>query len=107
MFVQTQFEPMVEQTIVHYAADGWLLHKSADDARRQMDMDKMEHEAASKYQSEVGQGLCRIRVWVCVWVQLWVWVYMSGRGGGIVGVGVGGCVLYVCKCGCVFVHGST
>jgi hypothetical protein len=67
MFVQTQFEPMVEQTIVHYAADGWLLHKSADDARRQMDMDKMEHEAASKYQSEVGQGLCRIRVWVCVW----------------------------------------
>ncbi len=44
---------MVEQTIVHYAADGWLLHKSADEARRQMEMDKMEHEAATKFQSDV------------------------------------------------------
>eukprot|EP00983_Pelagomonas_calceolata_P073267 1152064-Pelagomonas_calceolata.AAC.3 len=47
---------MVEQTIIHYAADGWLLHKSADEAKRQMDMDKMEQEAASKYQSDVGQS---------------------------------------------------
>uniref|UniRef100_A0A7S3VNC9 Uncharacterized protein n=1 Tax=Dunaliella tertiolecta TaxID=3047 RepID=A0A7S3VNC9_DUNTE len=51
-----KFEPMVEQTIIHYAADGWLLHKSADEAKRQMDMDKMEQEAASKYQSDADRS---------------------------------------------------
>lgn len=48
-----QFEPMVEQTITHYAADGWLLHTSDHDAKRQMDMDRMEQEAATKYQTDV------------------------------------------------------
>lgn len=48
-----QFEPMVEQTVLHYAADGWLLHMSADEAKKQMEMDRMEQEAASKFQSEV------------------------------------------------------
>lgn len=44
---------MVEQTITHYAADGWLLHTSDHDAKRQMDMDRMEQEAATKYQTDV------------------------------------------------------
>ncbi len=29
-----KFEPMVEQTIVHYATDGWLLHKGSEEAKR-------------------------------------------------------------------------
>lgn len=35
-----KLEPMVEQTVVHYATDGWLLHKSSDEAKKQMDMEK-------------------------------------------------------------------
>ncbi|KAF5835756.1 flagellar outer dynein arm intermediate chain 1 [Dunaliella salina] len=54
-----KFEPMVEQTITHYAADGWLLHRGADEARRQIDMDKMEQEAASKHQSDADRSLDR------------------------------------------------
>ena len=47
---------MVEQTITHYTADGWLLHTSDHDAKRQMDMDRMEQEAATKYQTDVSVG---------------------------------------------------
>lgn len=42
-----QFEPMVEQTIVHYATDGWLLHKGSEEAKRQMDTEKMEQEVSA------------------------------------------------------------
>lgn len=31
-----KFEPMVEQTIVHYSSDGWMLHKRSDDAKKQV-----------------------------------------------------------------------
>jgi dynein intermediate chain 1, axonemal len=41
---------MVEQTIVHYATDGWLLYKGSDEAKRQLDMEKMEAEAAARFQ---------------------------------------------------------
>lgn len=43
-----KFEPMVEQTIVHYATDGWLLHKSAEEAKKQLDLEKMEQEASAR-----------------------------------------------------------
>ncbi len=44
---------MVEQTIVHYATDGWLLHKGSEEAKRQLDMEKMEQEATQRFQAEV------------------------------------------------------
>lgn len=51
-----KFEPMVEQTIVHYATDGWLLHKGSEEARKQMDMEKMEQEAAARFQAEMDKA---------------------------------------------------
>lgn len=51
-----KLEPMVEQTIVHYATDGWLLHKGSDEARKQMDLEKMEQEAAQRFQAEVDRA---------------------------------------------------
>jgi hypothetical protein len=44
---------MVEQTIVHYATDGWLLHKGSEEAKRQLDMEKMEQEASQRFQVRV------------------------------------------------------
>lgn len=51
-----KFEPMVEQTIVHYATDGWLLYKGSDEAKRQLDMEKMEQEATQRFQAEVDKA---------------------------------------------------
>ncbi len=36
-----KFEPMVEQTILHYATDGWLLHATSEEAKKQVDMEKV------------------------------------------------------------------
>jgi hypothetical protein len=55
---------MVDQTIVHYATDGWLLYKGSEEAKRQLDLEKMEAEAAARFQAEV--GLSRPLVCVCV-----------------------------------------
>mmetsp|Transcript_11102 Transcript_11102/g.19346 ORF Transcript_11102/g.19346 Transcript_11102/m.19346 type:complete len:707 (+) Transcript_11102:95-2215(+) len=51
-----KFEPMVEQTIVHYATDGWLLHKGAEEAKRQIDMERMEQEASQRFQAELDKA---------------------------------------------------
>jgi len=48
-----KFEPMVDQTICHYATDGWLLHKTCEEAKKQLDMEKMEKEAQDRFQAEV------------------------------------------------------
>eukprot|EP00955_Chlamydomonas_euryale_P102992 365457-Chlamydomonas_euryale.AAC.8 len=45
-----KFEPMVDQTICHYATDGWLLHKTCEEAKKQLDMEKMEKEAQDRFQ---------------------------------------------------------
>lgn len=37
-----KFDPMVEQTIVHYATDGWLVHKTSDDAKKQLVEEKVQ-----------------------------------------------------------------
>lgn len=39
--------------MVHYASDGWLLHKSSEEARRQAEADKAAAEAAAKFAAEV------------------------------------------------------
>ncbi|GAX72654.1 hypothetical protein CEUSTIGMA_g110.t1 [Chlamydomonas eustigma] len=44
-----KFEPMVDQTIVHYATDGWLLHKGSEEAKKQIDLEKMEQEASQRF----------------------------------------------------------
>ncbi|KAL6762450.1 WD40-repeat-containing domain protein [Haematococcus lacustris] len=51
-----KFEPMVDQTIIHYSTDGWLLHKGSEEAKRQMDMEKMEQEASTRFQAEVDKA---------------------------------------------------
>lgn len=52
-----KFEPMVEQTITHYATDGWLLFRSSDEAKKQMDMEKMEQEAMARFQAELERAM--------------------------------------------------
>ncbi len=47
---------MVDQTIVHYATDGWLLHKGSEEAKRQLDMEKMEQEASQRFQVLLGRS---------------------------------------------------
>ncbi|KAK9824529.1 hypothetical protein WJX72_011108 [[Myrmecia] bisecta] len=49
-------EPMVEQLMVHYATDGWLLHKGSEEAKRQTDCDRAADEAAAKFQAEMDRG---------------------------------------------------
>lgn len=43
--------------MVHYASDGWLLHKSSEDARKQMEQEKAEAEAAARFQAEMDRAL--------------------------------------------------
>lgn len=51
-----KFEPMVEQTIVHYATDGWLLHRGGEEAKKQLDLEKMEAEASARFQAELDRA---------------------------------------------------
>ena len=41
-------EAMVAQTMTHYSTDGWLLHQDSEDARKQLDQQKMEEEMQKK-----------------------------------------------------------
>lgn len=43
--------------VVHYANDGWLLHKSSDEARKQQEQEKAEAEAAARFQAEMDRAL--------------------------------------------------
>jgi hypothetical protein len=52
-----KFDPMVEQVVVHYGNDGWLLHKAGEEARRQAEAEKAEAEAAAKFQAELERAL--------------------------------------------------
>ncbi|CAD7695357.1 unnamed protein product [Ostreobium quekettii] len=52
-----KFEPMVEQTMVHYATDGWLLHKANDEAKKQIDMEKLQEDALMKFQAEMDRAV--------------------------------------------------
>lgn len=48
-----KLEPMVDQLLMHYATDGWLMHKASEDARKQQEVEKQVEEAAAKFQNEV------------------------------------------------------
>jgi hypothetical protein len=43
--------------VTHYASDGWLVHKSSEDARKQLEQEKTEAEAAAKFQAELDRAL--------------------------------------------------
>jgi dynein intermediate chain 1 len=47
---QFKSEPFVDQLVMHYACDGYLLHKSSDDAKRQMDLERLEAGAYTRSQ---------------------------------------------------------
>ena len=51
-----KFEPMVEQTMSSYTSDGYLLFKGSDDAKRQMDTERLESEAAGRFQAELDKA---------------------------------------------------
>ena len=40
--------------MVHYSTDGFLLHRSSEDARRQLEAEKAADDAANRFQAEVG-----------------------------------------------------
>ncbi len=48
-----KFDPMVDQTVTHFASDGWLLHKGGEDARKQAEADRAAAEAAAKFAADV------------------------------------------------------
>ena len=54
-----RLEPAVEQLVVHYACDGWLLHASSDDAQRQLAATKAAAEAAARSEHKVCGGRCQ------------------------------------------------
>lgn len=49
-------EPMVEQLMVHYSTDGFLLHRGSEEARRQLEAEKAADDAANRFQAEVDKG---------------------------------------------------
>jgi hypothetical protein len=56
--------------VTHYASDGWLVHKSSEDARKQLEQEKTEAEAAAKFQAELDRALkekVRTPLW-CLWL---------------------------------------
>jgi hypothetical protein len=48
---------VVHVQVTHYASDGWLLHKSSEDARKQLEQEKTEAEAAARFQAEMDRAL--------------------------------------------------
>lgn len=48
-----KLDPMVDQLAQHYCTDGYLLHSTSEEAKRQVDQAKAAEEAAARYQNEV------------------------------------------------------
>ncbi|XRA97247.1 flagellar outer dynein arm intermediate chain 1 [Pycnococcus provasolii] len=49
---QFKFEAVVEQLVTQYETEGWMLHKASDEAKRQIDLEKLEKEALENYLRE-------------------------------------------------------
>ena len=43
--------------MVHYASDGFLVHKSSEEARKQLEQEKAEAETAARFQAELDRAL--------------------------------------------------
>ena len=61
-----KLEPMVDQLLVHYSTDGWLLHKASEDARKQQEVEKQTEEAAARFQAEVTYDDIRLPLRACL-----------------------------------------
>ena len=48
-------EPMVDQLMVHYSYDGYLLHKASDEAKAQMAADQAEEDARKAYEASLAK----------------------------------------------------
>eukprot|EP00192_Tetraselmis_astigmatica_P007862 CAMPEP_0117682880 /NCGR_PEP_ID=MMETSP0804-20121206/19987_1 /TAXON_ID=1074897 /ORGANISM="Tetraselmis astigmatica, Strain CCMP880" /LENGTH=687 /DNA_ID=CAMNT_0005493205 /DNA_START=77 /DNA_END=2140 /DNA_ORIENTATION=+ len=46
-------DPMVDMNMIHYSTDGWLLHNTSDEAKKQNDLQKLENELTAKFQAEL------------------------------------------------------
>ena len=44
-----KFEPMIDQLVMHFASDGYLLHRESDAAKQQLRLEAMEAEAVEEY----------------------------------------------------------
>eukprot|EP00210_Caulerpa_lentillifera_P005592 g5349.t1 len=51
-----KLEAMVEQCTIHYATDGWLLHKESEEGKKQIEMDKLLTEAIAKMEAETAKN---------------------------------------------------
>jgi dynein intermediate chain 1 len=52
-----KLEPMVEQTISHYATDGWLIHKSSEEARKLAEAEREAEAGGGRRQlADAGAG---------------------------------------------------
>jgi dynein intermediate chain 1 len=52
-----KLEPMVEQTISHYATDGWLIHKGSEEAKRQAEAEREAEAGGGRRQvADAGVG---------------------------------------------------
>ena len=48
-----KFEPMIDQLVMHFASDGYLLHRDSDAAKQQLQLEAMEAEAIEEYERAV------------------------------------------------------
>tara|TARA_B110000977_G_scaffold189155_4_gene258269 strand:+ start:997 stop:3066 length:2070 start_codon:yes stop_codon:yes gene_type:complete len=48
-----KFEPMVDQLVVHYATDGFLLHNESDEATRQIALAELEEKTMNEWMASI------------------------------------------------------
>ena len=48
-----KIEPIVEQYMMQYKSDGFLLHKSSEDAKKQQELERLEADAKAAFEAEL------------------------------------------------------
>ena len=48
-----KFEPTVDQLVVHYASDGFLLHDASDEAARQVALEELERKTMAEWVASI------------------------------------------------------
>jgi dynein intermediate chain 1, axonemal len=46
-------EAIIVQTTTHFATDGWLLHRDSEDARKQLEQQRVEEDLQKRFMNEV------------------------------------------------------
>jgi dynein intermediate chain 1 len=81
-------EAIIMQTVTHFATDGWLLHRDSEDARKQLEQQRVEEDLQKRFMNEVEKAA------------------VNGAGGTSLSWGTIGSSLIEIK-GCACTHGST